>query len=258
MEPAPDVLVETLGQVTAITLNRPAKRNALTDAMYGDIAEALTAAAADPAVHVVVLRANGADFCAGNDIGMFLDASETGQDIADSNVADFLSALSTFSKPLIAAVSGQAIGVGVTLLLHCDLVFVAENARLRLPFIDLGLVPEAGSARLLPARVGHPRAFSMFAFGEAISGVSAVALGLANEALPAKALDARALAVAQTLAGKSPAALAATKRLMRDQPAIAAALAADRAALLERLASPEAAAALAAVRSQRASRKPAT
>jgi enoyl-CoA hydratase/carnithine racemase len=242
----PDVRIEESSHLMVVTLDRASHKNAITDAMYGDIAAALTRARADPQVHAVLLTAEGPDFCAGNDIQMFLDATTGEKDIFDSNVEHFLTALSTFPKPLIAAVRGNAIGVGVTMLLHCDLIYVAEDARLKLPFIDLGLVPEAGSARLLPALVGHPRAFAIFALGEAFSGRTAVELGLANSALPQHEVVAAALAAAQSLVRKSPAALAATKALMRDAPAIQAALAADRAAFLERLASPEAAAALAA------------
>lgn len=241
-----DVRVKESSHLMVITFDRASHKNAITDAMYGDIAEALTRARADPQIRVVLLTAEGPDFCAGNDIRMFLDAATGGKDIFDSNVERFLTALSTFPKPLVAAVRGNAIGVGVTMLLHCDLIYVAEDAKLKLPFVDLGLVPEAGSARLLPALVGHPRAFAIFALGEALSGKTAVELGLANSALPQHEVVAAALAAAESLVQKSPAALAATKTLMRDAAALRAALAADRAAFLERLASPEAAAALAA------------
>jgi enoyl-CoA hydratase/carnithine racemase len=229
-----------------ITLDRASKKNAITDAMYGEIAAALSRAAQDQEAHVVLIRAEGPDFCAGNDLTMFMDAANGGADLSQSNVGPFLDALSTFPKPLIAAVTGKAIGIGVTLLLHCDLVYVATDTELKLPFVDLGLVPEAGSARLLPARIGHSRAFAMFAFGETMSGRAAAELGLANTALPREEVLGAALTAAQSLAQKPPAALAATKALMRDAAAIKAAIAEDRVALMERLASPEAAAAFAA------------
>lgn len=241
-----DLRVEITDRVMVITLDRASKKNAITDAMYGQIAAALVRAAADDDVRVAVLAGDGPDFCAGNDISTFAGAAAGEQDIAASNVGPFLDALSTFPKPLVAIVTGRAIGVGVTLLLHCDLVYVAADAQLILPFIDLGLVPEAGSARLLPQRIGHARAFALFTLGERLSGADAAVLGLANAALPAADVAPAAMAAARKLAGKPPSALAATKKLMRDATAIAAALAEDRDAFLTQLATPEAAAAFAA------------
>jgi enoyl-CoA hydratase/carnithine racemase len=225
------IRIAVADRVMTVTLDRPAKKNAITDAMYGAIAAALTEAAASDAIHAVLIAGEGEDFCAGNDIGMFVNANAG--DIAQSNVGAFLDTLSTFPKPLVAAVTGRAIGIGVTMLLHCDLVFVAADAQLATPFVDLGLVPEAASALLIPARIGHVRAFALFALGERLSGTRAAELGIANQAMPASAV-------------------AATKQLMRDAAAIAAALAADRAAFLRQLARPEAAAAFAAF----AARKP--
>jgi enoyl-CoA hydratase/carnithine racemase len=242
-EPISDVRVAIADQVMTITLDRARKKNAMTDAMYSVIAASLRRAQEDPDIHVALLTANGADFCAGNDINVLMGVH--GRDAPASNAEAFLTALSTFPKPLIAAVQGMAIGIGATLLLHCDVVFAAPDTQLKMPFVDLGLVPEAGSARLLPAIVGHPRAFSLFAFGLPLSGAAAADLGLVSHLVPREQLAAAALEAAQALARKPPAALAATKALMRDPAAIRAALAADRAALLERLASPEAAAALA-------------
>ena len=241
-----DVRVEIADQVLLITLDRPGKKNAITDAMYGEIAAAFQRAADDETVRVVVLAGEGPDFCAGNDISMFADSAAGKQDIAASNLGAFLGAISTFPKPLVAMVSGRAIGVGVTMLLHCDLVYVASDAQLILPFVDLGLVPEAGSAWLLPQRIGHARAFALMALGERLSGTEAAALGLANRALPAADLASVAMAAARTLASKPPSALAATKKLMRDSAAIEAAMVADRGAFLTQLATPEAAAAFAA------------
>ena len=249
-----DVRVEIADWVMVITLDRAVKKNAITDAMYGEIAAGFRRAVDDEAVRVVVLAAEGPDFCAGNDISMFADSAAGKQDISASNVGPFLSALSTFPKPLIAIVRGRAIGVGVTMLLHCDLVYVASDAQLTLPFVDLGLVPEAGSAWLLPQRIGHARAFALMALGERLSGTEAATLGLANRALPAVDLTSEAMAAAHKLASKPASALAATKQLMRDSAAIEAAMAADREAFLAQLATPEAAAAFAAF----AARKSAT
>jgi enoyl-CoA hydratase/carnithine racemase len=240
------VRIDTADRVMVVTLDRASKKNAITDQMYGEIAGALARATDDDEVRVVVLAGDGPDFCAGNDISMFADPAAGGQDIATSNVGPFLTALSTFPKPIVAIVTGRAIGVGATMLLHCDLVYVASDAQLILPFIDLGLVPEAGSAWLLPQRIGHVRAFALMALGERLSGAAAASLGLANVALPTADLVPVAMAAARTLAEKSPSALSATKRLMRDAGAIETALAADREALLIQLAKPEAAAAFAA------------
>jgi enoyl-CoA hydratase/carnithine racemase len=241
-----DIRCEASDGAMTITLDRPAKKNALTDAMYGAITAALHAAADDAAIGVVLICGEGPDFCAGNDIGMFAASAQGDFDLASSNTGPFLDALSTFPKPLVASVTGRAIGIGTTLLLHCDLVYVAADAELATPFIDLGLVPEAASALLMPARIGHARAFALFALGERLTGADAVTLGIANKALPATEVQAAAEAAARALARKPGSALRATKALMRDTQAIAAALEADREAFLAQLATPEAAAAFAA------------
>lgn len=241
-----DIRTESANRVLTIILDRPAKKNAITDAMYGDMAAALTRAADDPGIGTVLLRGEGPDFCAGNDISTFAAAAAGEQDILASNIGPFLRAISTFPKPLVAAVTGRAIGIGVTMLLHCDLVYVAENAELRTPFIDLGLVPEAASALTLPDRIGHVRAFALFALGEALNGTEAAALGIANRALPADEVVRTAEVAARALAAKPLSALVATKALMRKTEAIAAALEADQKAFAAQLATPEAAAAFAA------------
>lgn len=241
-----DILIGTEGGVTTIAFNRPEKKNAITDAMYGAVADALGAAAEDEAVRAVIIAGEGPDFTAGNDISMFAAVAAGQADIAESSVGRFLATISTFPKPLIAAVTGRAIGVGVTMLLHCDLVYVAEDAALILPFVDLGVVPEAGSSRLLPARIGHVRAFALFTLGEPLGGAEAVTLGLANAALPANEVRRAAETAARRLAGKPASSLAATKRLMRDAEAVHAAIRADDEAFVRQLASPEAAAAFAA------------
>jgi enoyl-CoA hydratase/carnithine racemase len=241
-----DVLIQTADGVTTIAFNRPEKKNAITDAMYGAVADALDAAAADDAIRAVIITGEGPDFTAGNDISTFAAVAAGQADITESNVQRFLVSISTFPKPAIAAVTGRAIGVGVTMLLHCDLVYVAEDALLAMPFVDLGVVPEAGSSRLLPGRIGHVRAFALFTLGEPLGGKDAVTLGLANAALPANEVLRAAQAAARTLAGKAASSLIATKKLMRDAEAIQAAIRADDAAFLKQLSSPEAAAAFAA------------
>lgn len=242
----PDIRVDRVDGVTTITLNRSEKKNAITNDMYGAITDVLTAAAGDDAVRVVILAGEGPDFCAGNDISMFAEVAAGETDLETSHVARFLDTISTFPKPLIAAVTGRAIGVGVTLLLHCDLVYVAEDSELILPFVNLGVVPEAGSSRLLPARIGHVRAFALFALGEPLSGREAAMLGLANAALPAAEVPGAALDAARTLAARSASSIFATKRLMRDTDAIQQAIAADDAAFRAQLMTPDAAAAFAA------------
>eukprot|EP01042_Synura_sphagnicola_P033917 gene33917-43514_t len=167
-----DILSDFKEGVLTLRLNRAAKKNALTRAMYQDLTNGLARASSDDAISVVIIAAEGNDFSAGNDILDFAQDLPLYQD-ADSDhdsfpVFQFLKAITYFEKPLIAAVQGQAVGVGVTLLLHCDLVVAASDARLSLPFLKLGLVPEAGSTLLLPERIGHVRAFAWLALGEVI------------------------------------------------------------------------------------------
>ena len=166
--------------VLEICFARPDKKNALTNAMYVAASAALEAAQTNDAVRVVMFTAEGGAFTAGNDLTEFA-AIANGQ--SDQSQAHFLiGALARATKPIVAAVPGLAVGVGTTMLLHCDLVYVAETARLSTPFVNLGLAPEAGSSYLMPARIGHLRAFAMFALGESVSGTEAVMLGLANRA----------------------------------------------------------------------------
>jgi enoyl-CoA hydratase/carnithine racemase len=226
--------------VLAITLARPAKKNALTDAMYALLADALDAAREDAQVRVVLLCGEGADFCAGNDIADFLAAASSGQPLEHSQVLRFLRQLTAFDKPIVAAVTGRAVGVGTTLLLHCDLVYVAEDARLSAPFVDLALVPEAASSLLLPERLGHVRAFALLALGESLSGREAERCGLANAALPASEVLAKARQAALTLAAKPWQALQATKRLMRDPARVLPVVDAESRVFAQRLASEEA------------------
>ena len=171
--------------VLRITLARPEKKNSLTQPMYTALADALTRAETDASVRVVLLEAEGDAFTAGNDLGDFAAVAAGKLDRKAMTTVQFLDALAHARKPLVAAVNGLAVGIGVTMLLHCDLVFVAENAKLSTPFVNLALVPEAASSLLLPARIGHARAFAMFALGEPIDGRTAANIGLANAALPA-------------------------------------------------------------------------
>jgi enoyl-CoA hydratase/carnithine racemase len=175
---------ETSDGILTLTLDRPDKKNALTDAMYGTLADAFEAAAADDAVRAVLITSSGDSFTAGNDLGDFMSIA-TGMPDERAHVWRFLDWLARFEKPLVAAVPGLAIGVGTTMLLHCDLVYLAEDAVLATPFVDLALVPEAASSLLLPARIGHVRAFALFALGERMTAAEALAAGLANRSCPA-------------------------------------------------------------------------
>jgi enoyl-CoA hydratase/carnithine racemase len=208
--------------VLTITFARPEKKNALTNMMYKAWADAMEAAAGDPEVRVILFKAEGDAFTSGNDIMDFAQFAAGAVPFGEMQVARVLKALAYAEKPLVAAVTGLAVGVGTTMLLHCDVVMAAEDAKLSTPFVNLALVPEAASSLLLPQQVGAKRAYAMFALGEAISGKQAAALGLATAALPKDAVGAAALRAAQHLARQPAAARAATKRLMRDAGAIAA------------------------------------
>ncbi|MGZ8362982.1 MAG: enoyl-CoA hydratase-related protein [Caulobacteraceae bacterium] len=209
------IRAEKADGVLTLTFARPAKKNALTDAMYGALADEMAAAEDDPDVRVILLAGEGADFTAGNDIADFLAQNAAGGR-GEPQVARYLRALATAKIPLVAAVTGHAVGIGLTMLLHCDLVYVAKDARLSAPFVNLAVVPEAASSILLPAVIGHRRAFSMFALGETISGETAVEWGVANAAFGASEVLEKATATARSLAAKPVGAVAATKRLMRD------------------------------------------
>jgi len=236
--------------VLRLTLNRPEKKNALTRAMYVELTRLLDQAAADDAVRCVVLAGAGADFCAGNDILDFVQGAPDFLlpeiDIETLPVFRFLKALTFFGKPLVGAVQGQAVGIGVTLLLHCDLVVAADDIRLTLPFLKLGLVPEAGSTLLLPQRIGHARAFGWMALGEKIDARDAERLGLVNRVVIADDLALTAHEMAGMTASLPPSAVRYTKGLMRDAPSLWAVVQEEGRIFRQQLTSPEAQAAFAA------------
>ncbi len=235
-----------------ITLNRPDKRNALTDAMYATFADALDRASGDNAVRVVLIRAEGEAFSGGNDIGDFVMQAAGGKRAEDLSVFRVLKGLAHFEKPVVVAVKGVAVGIGTTMLLNSDLVFVAEDAKLSTPFVNLALAPEAASSVLLPLCVGHVRAFSMFALGDVIDGKTAVQWGLANACAPAAEVDEMARKAALALTQRPLGSLIATKKLMRDGEALWAVMRKEGAVFAERLASPEAAEAFQAFAQRRA------
>lgn len=236
--------------ILTLVLARPEKKNALTDAMYKALADALEAADADRETRVILLTAEGDMFTSGNDIGEFA-AANAGHD-GRRNVLRFLRAISQAAKPIVAAVQGRAVGVGTTMLLHCDQVVLSDDALLTTPFVGLGLVPEAGSSLLLPARIGYARAFSMFALGEPLSAQDALAWGVANKVVARAELAAASRALALRLAKQPVEAVMATKRLMRDSELILRRIEEERDEFGRRLASPEAAEAFAAFSERRA------
>jgi len=234
------IQTELAGGVLTVTLARPEKKNAITQAMYAVLAEATERARTEDAVRVLVFQGQGDSFSAGNDIADFIALGSQGQQPLDMAVFRFLKALADLDKPAVAAVRGRAVGIGLTLLLHCDMVVVAEDALLSVPFINLALAPEAASSMLLPAVLGHQRAFELFALGEPIDGRTAVAWGLANRAVPADQVEAVAAELAGKLAARAPNSIRKTKRLMRDAERLWALMQREGEAFGSQMSSPEA------------------
>ena len=212
MNPQPEILTHVESVVMTLTLNRLERKNSITAAMYGFLADAIEQAAADPAIRVVVLQGHETIFCAGNDIGDFLNKPPAGP---DSPVFRFLHGIASFSKPLVAAVCGPAVGIGTTLLLHCDLVYAGDNAAFSMPFVNLGLCPEAASSLLVPQMFGYHRAAEALLLGEPFMAEAALEVGLVNRVVPPMEANNVAQAAARKLAGKPPSSLAETKRLMK-------------------------------------------
>lgn len=232
------VLVELKGHVQVVTLNRVEKKNALTGAMYQALTQALVDADKNDDVRAVLIQGCTEAFTAGNDLGDFLQG---GLD-ENSPVMQFLRQLVVFEKPLVSAVSGVAVGIGVTLLLHCDLVYVAKNAQLRLPFVNLALVPEAASSLLLPGIMGHQRAAELLMLGDFFSAKTARDYGIANEVVDTDHIFEHALEKAEKLAEKPAEALRQTKLLLKQssRAAVEQRIAEEGLLFAERLASDEA------------------
>jgi enoyl-CoA hydratase/carnithine racemase len=195
-----------------ITFNRLDKKNSITSSMYAAMAEALAQAATDPAVRVVVFQGHESIFSAGNDIGDFLNQPPTTQ---ESPVFRFLRGIATFEKPLLAAVAGPAVGIGTTMLFHCDLVYAGDNAAFSMPFVNLGLCPEAASSLLAPRMFGYHRAAEALLMGEPFFAEAAQEVGLVNRVVPPTEVNGYAQAQARKLAGKPLSSLIETKRLMK-------------------------------------------
>ena len=207
-----DIRVHQEGAAMHIRMARPAKRNALTVAMYAAMADAMARAEADPAIRAIIFSGDGPAFCAGNDLTDFVANPPRGD---DPPVQRFIRALAGAGRILIAAVQGRAIGIGTTMLLHCDFVLAEPDAQLQMPFVDLALVPEAGSSLLVPNLVGQRRAAELLLLGEAVDAARAAELGLVNRVVPAGTAMAEAQALATRLAAKPAGALLATKALMK-------------------------------------------
>jgi enoyl-CoA hydratase/carnithine racemase len=208
------VLVSRRGPVCEVRLNRPEKRNALTSQMYESLIEALTEADGDDDIRVVLLSGEGACFTGGNDLKDFLSVPD--KIGSDHVISRFLRALSGFGKILIAAAHGPTVGIGTTLLLHCDLIIAAaRSTRILTPFVQLGVVPEAASTLLLPRLIGHQRAAEMFFLGEPLDAKTAREWGLVNRVVDDEKLMEEARALAEAAARQPPQAVRATKRLMR-------------------------------------------
>jgi enoyl-CoA hydratase/carnithine racemase len=229
----------TANGVATIEIARPEKKNALTQAMYAAMAEALAAADADAAVRAVLITGQPGIFTSGNDLEDFMQRPPQGE---DSPVFQFMKALAGCGKPVVAAVTGGAIGIGTTLLLHCDLVYVSDEARLAMPFVTLGLVPEFASSLLVPQRVGHARASELLLLGEPFNGETAVELGIANAVLPATEVVNHARRMAERFNALPPGAVRETKALMRRGQAaqVKETIAVEAGIFGQRLRSPEA------------------
>jgi enoyl-CoA hydratase/carnithine racemase len=234
------VIVTDDGPIRTVRMNRAEKKNALTVPMYEAMGAAIEGAAAAPAIRCVVIAGAPGAFCAGNDLQDFLAASASTEGLAPP-LTGFLHTLARAETPLVAAVSGLAVGIGTTLLLHCDHVVASSDARFVTPFVHLGLVPEAASSLLGPRRMGHARAFALLAMGRPLDAAGALAAGLVNSVVAPSEVEAEAMTAAREIAALPAQALAATRALLRGPPDEAVKRIDEEAAEFKRrLASPEA------------------
>lgn len=244
------ILVERSGAVQIVRMNRPDKKNAITRAMYGAMAGAIAAGDADAAIRCHVFLGVPGAFSAGNDLADFLAVATGGA--GGSEVWDFLRALALSQKPIVSGVDGIAVGIGTTLNLHCDLTFATPRTVFRTPFVDLGLVPEAGSSLIAPALLGRQQAFALLGLGEGFSAERAKAAGLIYDVVPENELEGAVLAAAEAIAAKPPQALRIARDLMLgSRDALVARIEAEGAHFQERLTSDEARAALMAFMSRK-------
>jgi enoyl-CoA hydratase/carnithine racemase len=208
---AEHVVSQLQDRILTVRMDRPEKKNALTRQMYSAMTAALEQAEADPAVRVILITGTADCFTAGNDLQDFANAAPSEPTVA----IDYLKTLAAAQKPVLAAVAGVAVGIGTTMLLHCDLAYAATSARFQLPFVNLGLCPEAGSSLILPSLMGHHRATELLFFGEPFTAETACELGIVNQVVSDQELLAVAMAKAQQLAQKPPSALRTTKALLK-------------------------------------------
>ena len=207
-----EILVHAEAGVMTLTINRLERKNSITSDMYAALADGLARAQEDASVRVVLIQGHETVFSAGNDIGDFLNKPPAGD---NSPVFRFLQAIASFPKPLLAAACGPAVGVGTTMLLHCDLVYAGDNAAFSMPFVNLGLCPEAASSLLLPQMLGYHRAAEALLLGEPFMAEAALEVGLVNRVLPPTEVNGYASAQARKLAAKPITSLVETKRLMK-------------------------------------------
>lgn len=236
------------GSILIIRFDRAPKKNALTVDMYKELNSLLDEASDDKSIRVVVFSSTSSDFSAGNDLKDFQENPPLDQTVP---VFQFIKKLATFKKPLISAVDGLAVGVGFTMLLHCDFVYVTERTKLIAPFVNLGLVPEAGSTKLLTELVGHRKASEIFMLGDAVSGTQAVELGIATSLLTTEKPEEKALDTALRLSQKAPDALRITRELMRPNKELINVLELEAAHFSAQVQSKECAEAIAALQEKR-------
>jgi enoyl-CoA hydratase/carnithine racemase len=235
----PHIKTATHNGVATIEIARPQKKNALTAAMYQSMADAVLDAQLDSTVRAMLITGQPGIFTSGNDLEDFMLRPPAGP---DSPVVRFMKSLAECDKPVVAAVTGGAVGIGTTMLLHCDLVYVADDARLAMPFVGLGLVPEYASSLLLPRLVGHVRAAERLLLGDPFTGAQAVELGIANAVLPAAEVLNHARRIAERFNNLPPGAVQDSKRLMKraGKELVAQQMAAEGELFAQRLRSPEA------------------
>lgn len=207
-----NIQITDKGPVREIRIQRPEKKNALNTAMYGQLADAVAQTIEKDAIRCIVFVGAGGAFSSGNDIQDFLDNPASGE---DHPVARFMRVMADFPKPAVAGVVGPAVGIGSTLLLHCDLIYAGKNARFMLPFVNLGICPEFASSLLLPRMMGHPRAAELTMLAEPFDAAKALEYGLINAILDDDKVEEKAFAVAEALAAKPPKALRTTKALLK-------------------------------------------
>lgn len=209
---AEHIVTEIRDRILTIRLNRTDKKNAISGAMYKSMTDAINAGHADPDVRVILFTGTDGCFSSGNDLGDFLNSPDS---TSGSVIAQFMQAIVDASKPMIAAVAGPAVGIGTTLLLHCDLIYAGEKTRFQLPFVNIGICPEFASSLMMPVIMGHPRAAELILLGEPFTAVKARDYGLINDVLPEAEVEAHARAQALKLAAQPPNAVRTSKALLK-------------------------------------------